>query len=1822
MNCTISVFTKTVSLPDGKTSAPASEARDWRLLAFLIWKAHEAESKGEGPPSFQRDFLLGPLGLGSPRELSNALVGTRRILKAAGCSDYLVEQNGTIAIGGEDALDCDLAQLLRVAREEGPEALVDLVPTLPFGLASPEHLLQQLRPRNRKRREQVGWIEEMVRAIDPGIDGQAVSVDAEVDVALSVDDGAEAYLRSHRDRCSHIDPRGMGRSSASQDIRLPLEDVYISLVVGPDTPFELIADLEVTSSEPGREGEPAMGYPHEGLLLFDREEGVHFTDLIRDSRWSVILGKPGMGKTTLLHWLTLHHARTLLEDGEEPALERRVLVDGVKLGVDEEVVDLGPARLPILVRVGEWASAGAEGCVPELIDYLGHHRVADEPLSLDPATVSDLIRRWLAAGKALVLLDGLDEVSDAKLRNELVRRVERFVRDFVPDPVFSGAFEPWSEGAGTPWWKIQASRPADHGGNQILVTSREHGYKEAALTGRFRLVQARPLDMPAIDRFCRRWTLAVEHYHSFHQDQAPDDQEAQEEELTRRAEADAERLIGAIESHSNIRRLVDNPLLLTVLAMLQRESDRLPTTRLQLYTEASRVLVERRSDWTLEEVIDLLGPFALWLHENRPQGYATLGEVRTHLRPGIERNIMAHEVDEQIDTFIDAAQQQVGLLVEVGTDRYGFMHGTFREYFAAMELARKPESFHRWFVDHMHSQRWVEVSLLGVAAIAQQHPEKIEDILEDVLEQPLDPEALLHHDLLFVASCLAESARSAPALTVQVIGRLLEAGAQAREAGFEDIRLRVAKALTALSRSRRRVALPALVEALEDPIVAPVATEIVADAPATTPALLQGLDRACQRPERSPLAALGRARVARELYEAGEEVAEHLLPLGMLFARYPAATAAVRDRNTPLAAQLAYLEDRVQPLLHGLLRWLLAPVEADLSLAEDDEALAKRAWEQIFEMLPLARGADCSALVALAMALDPENTPTALAEALAAGKADAGSLARYFTSHPEALPPVQPDRNWLNRLDAAAVIPFFRQHPPELRVYLQDQAWKWLTCEEAGPVQEAAERFLNREAARFGWLPLSVEALEAIRKLLIAEDPRTRRLGTTLLSCLRVIGDVPGAAELMRLLEGIADDPEDLRAAAAAAMLAELPQRPFSSKRYDLLAGALSEDNPLRPRILAVLNLIRPAATVDDAVLERAQIHAAAADDDPAVFHLHSSFAMNMEYGDPRRILAAVREERPWAGQGRAAGAAVQGVVDVLPELDSKQAALALEACSTKHRNHISLGIETAGLAQFALGCPDPAARGIAATLAVAEATLSGRFNEMETLLAGFASVDPDGAAVAMKMAAHCLPSSDNPARAEGAERLRKLSREVFSQDGGVSVEIAGALLAVDVLGAHSPSEALGAIGELLTTHEEIATAILFALATDHNFPSSALGAATTSIPAVGLVMRRLCEAAAAFCLGDREMTAMLDRGREALDSPSWLLRRAAMLAFDAVATASPGQFLKSARETGLREKTIEIGRDRESFSVRRLALGVLSQFRTLDQNALDLIAAACRDYSVVSVGLIERCRTFEGSDLDISRVLRLLHASNPKAIDAAAVLVAGLARTAPSTHGGSDQRRTAIRALASAAASSDPMLDCFPIAPERALRQSLHERLSELVWEGSSHRRSESVLGTAATAGSWDFSDLKQPSTSKRSRIRASTVLAQAIRDVAGRDTVYRPAFSMKVNDKPYDLKEHGLEDLRPAEAGIVMQAVYETLEMRVGIYLADRFDNKQLDEFEVLIEAKDEKGASAWLLTNSPDYKEVVAREAASLFAEIRSTAGEIQQLVRELRGDQDED
>jgi len=96
--------------------------------------------------------------------------------------------------------------------------------------------------------------------------------------------------------------------------------------------------------------------------------------------------------------------------------------------------------------------------------------------------------------------------------------------------------------------------------------------------------------------------------------------------------------------------------------------------------------------------------------------------------------------------------------------------------------------------------------------------------------------------------------------------------------------------------------------------------------------------------------------------------------------------------------------------------------------------------------------------------------------------------------------------------------------------------------------------------------------------------------------------------------------------------------------------------------------------------------------------------------------------------------------------------------------------------------------------------------------------------------------------------------------------------------------------------------------------------------------------------------------------------------------------------------------------------------------------------------------------------------------------------------------------------------------------------------------------------------------------------------------------------------LEELGLGSLPADEKKKMLAHIYETLELRVGMKLAEKMTDAQLDEFEKLADANDEAGSLKWLETNVPNYRDVVVAELEKLKQEVKTSAPQILQASKE--------
>ena len=425
--------------------------------------------------------------------------------------------------------------------------------------------------------------------------------------------------------------------------------------------------------------------------------------VITNQKKAVVLGAPGSGKTMLASYFALMLCQSKPDQIGLPAKDD---------------------YLPLVVRIRDWIVQPKMG----LLEYLRSN--AESNLSCKELPTG-FFEHWLDRGRALILLDGLDEVVDEAQRRNVAEQIETFLHQYQNNPA--------------------------------IITSRPAGYRWDF----FNLDEFPHYTLESFDD--KQVATFIDHWYDSRLKEDP----AQAE----RRKADLQK---AFARNERIRLLAKNPLLLTIITLIHRYQAELPRQRCKLYEKAvetlltswdsgkeiklySQVLLFLKSD----DLLYILKKLAYWIHTQGSTGETEGGtlidkdELIRWLRKEIQtlKKCEAHEAKGEAERFIDFIQRRTGLLNEQGRDRYAFVHKTFQEYLTAEEIFDRAdveddtEIILAHFRQHLHDQHWREVLLLLVSKLKGRKAQKA---IQAVLDAGSDYEQWLHRDLLFAGWCLTE----------------------------------------------------------------------------------------------------------------------------------------------------------------------------------------------------------------------------------------------------------------------------------------------------------------------------------------------------------------------------------------------------------------------------------------------------------------------------------------------------------------------------------------------------------------------------------------------------------------------------------------------------------------------------------------------------------------------------------------------------------------------------------------------------------------------------------------------------------------------------------------------------------------------------------------------------------------------------------------------------------------------------------------------------------------------------------------------------------
>ncbi|MEG4089784.1 HEAT repeat domain-containing protein [Microcoleus sp. Pol12B4] len=375
--------------------------------------------------------------------------------------------------------------------------------------------------------------------------------------------------------------------------------------------------------------------------------------------------------------------------------------------------------IPLLIELRTYIRSGESGHCKNFLEFF--HQ--------SPGSICHLnqhqLQEQLKAGDAVVMFDGLDEIFDSGKREDVITAIHRFTNEYP---------------------RVR-----------VIVTSRIIGYKPQRLQdAEFHHFILQDLNAEQIQDFVRRW-----HELTF--------TDAVEKARIR------DRMKRALAYSSTIRDLAGNPLLLTIMAILNRGQE-LPRDRAELYNQASRVLLYQ---WDVERSLvedSRLDPKTIDAKDKQemlrrvaykmqaaPEGLA--GNIIS--AEDLENTLTAYLKNKDFDRpkeraklIINQLRTRNFILCYLGADTYGFVHRTFLEYFCASEVVERFQKTQEIsleelktdvFGKHWDDESWQEVLCLIAGLIAVKFTG---EVIEFLIEQ--DGAAQKFSNLFLAAKCLNE----------------------------------------------------------------------------------------------------------------------------------------------------------------------------------------------------------------------------------------------------------------------------------------------------------------------------------------------------------------------------------------------------------------------------------------------------------------------------------------------------------------------------------------------------------------------------------------------------------------------------------------------------------------------------------------------------------------------------------------------------------------------------------------------------------------------------------------------------------------------------------------------------------------------------------------------------------------------------------------------------------------------------------------------------------------------------------------------------------
>jgi hypothetical protein len=395
----------------------------------------------------------------------------------------------------------------------------------------------------------------------------------------------------------------------------------------------------------------------------------------------MIRGPAGAGKSTLLRWCAIHAAQQVLSGTPILANASRIAKDPDLLKAWNEFKDANapdiPAswrwKIPILIRLRDCPD-GRLPAANDLPKFLAKHL---------PSPPADWMTSILDLGRALVLLDGVDEVHRDQ-RPQLAEEIGELLQTY-PDCTYVITTRPGAVARG---WLERLN------------------FTEARVEPMNRADQ-----QEFIDKWYRSASLELRHRPRPGEDLA----------------VTAQRLKGELLDQPELGVLASNPLLCAMICALYRErQERLPESPAELCEALIQMLLHRRERET--PGLQSAHFSSSWRALQYPQKKGLLAELAWRMvaagESSIDLDVAGATVREvmgstpgrteaEASDVLQALIERSGLLRLASDERIDFLHNTLKEYLAATRIVEGGA----WegLVEHADDAAWQPVILFCLA---------------------------------------------------------------------------------------------------------------------------------------------------------------------------------------------------------------------------------------------------------------------------------------------------------------------------------------------------------------------------------------------------------------------------------------------------------------------------------------------------------------------------------------------------------------------------------------------------------------------------------------------------------------------------------------------------------------------------------------------------------------------------------------------------------------------------------------------------------------------------------------------------------------------------------------------------------------------------------------------------------------------------------------------------------------------------------------------------------------------------------------------------